>query len=143
MFVLVGTLGGCVGDDDMGATPPAERALHGKCAFITRSDSQLLPGDVFVYVMVEVDSGRFTVVTGEASTRDDLEDRTAILIGTLMPARVVGAHRLEFGGLSEARDEVADHFLNIGNTSGEVHISIGGTYGTELAYPRCAFWGVE
>jgi hypothetical protein len=118
--------------------------VRGKCAFIARHDTRLLPGDVFVYVGVDVAAGgEYSVLAGHASETDDLLERTAVQTGVLLPARVVGAARLEFGGLSEARDEPAEHFLAMGGTPGEIEVSIGTTYHTDLAYPSCVFWPAE
>jgi hypothetical protein len=130
----------CAGPD--GVPLPAEIALHGKCAFIGRSDTRLVPGDVFVYVGLAA-GNEYSVLTGRATDTDPLLDRTAVQRGALVPARVVGVARLEFGGLSEARDEPADHFLSIGGAPGELHVSIGTTDDTDLAYPRCVFWELE
>lgn len=118
---------------------PAGSSLFGKCTFAEEETREIAAGDVFVYAVVS-DGGELSVVTGTAEVDDALEDLVVRqAIGDLLPARAVDARRLEFGGLGEDREGVSEHSISMSDTSGAAFLSIGTTYGTELAYPTCAF----
>jgi hypothetical protein len=135
-FVLVSALvAGCT---DSPSPLPADVTVAGKCVFAEGTRSEIVAGDRFVYVVIDR-GGALDVVTDVAALDDALTDDVPRQAGELLPARLLDT-RLEFGGLDAERAGEADHFVSMQDRTGAVHISIGTTYGTELAYPRCAFW---
>lgn len=118
---------------------PAEHAVVGKCTFADATQTAIEPGDVFLYVVEDRRDGSVLVLTGVADVGDALTDATPRQpSGELLPARVVAPSRLEFGGLGADRSGDAVHSVKLSDTSGEVFVSIGTTYGTDRAYPSCA-----
>lgn len=118
-----------------GITPDGD--VVGKCAFASPR-IRIEPGDVYLYVFLAADD--YSVATGVATTTDSLVDQaTRQPIDTLLPARLVGPARLEFGGLAPDRSGDAEHFVAMQDRTNMVFTSIGTTWGTTDAYPACAF----
>jgi hypothetical protein len=124
-----------------GAAWPPELVLLGKCAFGGSSQTHAEPGDVYLYAVFDPTADRWSVATDVAEVRDDLRDpRVVQSASRLLPARRVEPGNLEFGDLDAAREGQARFVLAMRDRTGELHISIGGTYRTDDVYPRCAFW---
>ncbi len=122
------------------ASPPSSAALVGKCLFADGAATSITPGEIFLYVFHDADD-RYGVTTGAAIAIDPLlERRTVQGAEPYLPARLVPPNRLEFGNFDRAGDGPADHFLSVGDRNGEIATSIGTTYDTDRAYPRCVFW---
>lgn len=118
----------------------ANTTVIGKCSFTGKETSDIEPGNVFLYALRDDDDRSLSVVTGMAAVADSLLDVTFRQTpADILPARRIRIDRLEFGGLAVDRAGKADHFVRMGNTPGEQVISLGTTYGTQIAYPTCVF----
>ncbi len=133
-FALCGVLCGCT--DPGGSLDGLD--VIAKCRFGATNDPVIERGEVFAHVLQRDDG--LVVVTGVADVRELLLVRdVAQTVDVVHPARIVGAERVEFGGLAEDGSGTSDHFLGIART-GEARTSVGTTYGTDRAYPLCVGW---
>lgn len=121
----------------------ADSIVFGKCLFEKNDITSIKSGSIFLYALRDQDGSGLHVVTGKAEVPDSLIDRVARQpLKTILPARIIDAsYRLEFGGLSKHGTGRSEYFVGLPREpNGEVTVSIGGTYGTDFAYPFCAFW---
>jgi hypothetical protein len=126
------------------ATLATDVTIVGKCVFDTPNPS-IEPGDIYVYAATD-DAGLFHVMTGTAAVVDVLDDDVPRQrFDELLPARWMTDPRwpqeayVEFGGLASDRSGQARHYIGVYYRDYEIYTAIGTTYGTNAAYPACAF----
>jgi len=130
VLVLATLCAGCVTET---TTLSSTTSLIGKCSFGVIDYQRIEPGEIFLYAAFDPADDNYAVVTGEARHAESLSDRSIVQEhAPIYDATRVGTS-LEFGD---------DKWIAASNTSGEVHNTVGATYGTQHVYPSCAFWPV-
>jgi hypothetical protein len=125
--VLAAVSAGCGTD----ATLSSTASLIGKCSFGEIDFMSIQPGEIFLYAAFDPVDDAYAVVTGKARHAESLSVRAAAQELTPVYGATLARNSLEFGD---------DKWIGIGNTSGEIHITGGETYGTQHVYPSCVFW---
>ena len=129
VLILVALIPACAADEP--STLSDTSTLIGKCTFSGSAPTLIQPGEIFLYAAFDAADGTYAVVTNTAQRDDSLLDRT--VIQDLAPAypATVARNSLEFGG---------DKYIGTGNRTGELHVTGGRTFDTDLVYPSCVFW---
>jgi hypothetical protein len=128
---------------ESGDPVPDDLTLIGKCTFGDGASTVIERGTVFLYALRD-DANALYVATGAATVGgDEVGDPIRHQdVDEVLFARLVPRTRLEFGGLGIDRTGEAEHFVAMYDDTGDVFTGIGTTYGTENAYPSCAFFAL-